>query len=396
MQEPGWTNDPLSILIGAISQEEFFAAYYEQKALLHDHNNPEQFADLLSITRVDDIIASSELPPASLDMARKEPPIKRSYFTFKNGNIDRGAVIRHYQQGATIILNQLHLADKKLATFVRALENVFSTHVQTNVYLTPPNSQGFSTHYDDHDVFILQIKGEKIWRLYRKPIDNPYRGESFKSGEYEVGDIEKEFILKAGDCIYIPRGMMHDAESHGEDPSLHITVGLLVKKWADLMLEAMSEVALRHPKFRRSIPPGFARENFDKQKAAKVFTELVEEFKTEANFEEVFTFFKESFIRFRGPDVSGSLVEASKAMEPSDKYVRRTNSQVLLRCSDKESIIICGGGNIHFGLEAYSGLETAMSGESFTMADFKGIELEEAEDIIRKLNAFGLVKKIKE
>ena len=59
MQEPSWTNDPLSILIGAISQEEFFAAYYEQKALLHDHNNPEQFADLLSITRVDDIIASS-------------------------------------------------------------------------------------------------------------------------------------------------------------------------------------------------------------------------------------------------------------------------------------------------------------------------------------------------
>lgn len=394
MQESSWTADPLSYLIGAISQEVFFAQYHEQEALLCDRKNPNQFDALLSIARIDEIIASSELPPTSLDMARKEPPIKRSYYTFKNGNIDRGAVIRHYQQGATIILNQLHLADKNLASFCRALENALSTHVQTNIYLTPPSSQGFNTHYDDHDVFIMQIAGEKVWRLYQKPIANPYRGESFKSSEHKIGNIEKEFILKAGDCIYIPRGMMHDAESHGDNPSLHITVGLLVKKWADLMLEAMSEVALRNPKFRRSIPPGFAQKDFNKQKAEETFKELIEEFKSEANFNEVFEFFKESFIRLRGPDLSGGLVEASASINSSDKYVRRLNSQALLRSDDKEAVIVCGGGNVHFALESYHGLEKALSGETFTIADLKGIELEKAQDVIRKLSAFGLIKKV--
>ncbi len=31
--------------------------------------------------------------------------------------------------------------------------------LQINAYLTPPGSQGFATHYDTHDVFVLQVDG---------------------------------------------------------------------------------------------------------------------------------------------------------------------------------------------------------------------------------------------
>ena len=257
------TQDPLSYLVAPVTKAEFFNTYHEKKALLSKHNDTNRFRDLLSIDRIDEIIASTELPPSSLDMARKEPTIERSYYTFKNGNIDRGAVIRHYQEGATIILPQLHLADEILSNFCRSLENVFSSHVQTNIYLTPGSSQGFNTHFDDHDVFIIQLSGKKKWRLYQKPIENPYKGESFNTKEYKAGKLQKEFELKEGDCVYIPRGLMHDAISVGEKASLHITVGLIVKKWADLMLEALSEVAIRNPKFRRSLPPGFARPDYN-------------------------------------------------------------------------------------------------------------------------------------
>ena len=196
--------DPLSYLISPISKTEFFKTYHEKEALLSKHNDANRFHGLLSIDRIDEIIASTELPPSSLDMVRKEPPIERSYYTFKNGNIDRGAVIRHYQEGATIILPQLHLADEILAKFCRSLENVFSSHVQTNIYLTPGSSQGFNTHFDDHDVFVIQLSGTKKWRLYQRPIDNPYRGESFNTKDYKAGELQKEFELKEGECVYIP------------------------------------------------------------------------------------------------------------------------------------------------------------------------------------------------
>ena len=386
--------DPLSYLISPICKTEFFKTYYEKEALLSKHNDANRFHGLLSIDRIDEIIASTELPPSSLDMVRKEPPIERSYYTFKNGNIDRGAVIRHYQEGATIILPQLHLADETLAKFCRSLENVFSSHVQTNIYLTPGRSQGFNTHYDDHDVFIIQLSGIKKWRLYQKPIDNPYRGESFNTKDYKPGELQKEFELKEGDCVYIPRGLMHDAISVGEKASLHITVGLIVKKWADLMLEALSEVAIRNPKFRRSLPPGFARPGYNNKSAKIYFDELINEFQKNSNFDEVFEVIKENFIRERNPNLRGSLIDTSSNFLKERQYIRRPNLQARLKRDGIEAIVICGGGDLRFELKAYKVLQVILSGEPFSAASLGESEDGSTLDMIKKLTAFGIIEPI--
>ena len=386
--------DPLSYLISPICKTEFFKTYYEKEALLSKHNDANRFHGLLSIDRIDEIIASTELPPSSLDMVRKEPPIERSYYTFKNGNIDRGAVIRHYQEGATIILPQLHLADETLAKFCRSLENVFSSHVQTNIYLTPGSSQGFNTHYDDHDVFIIQLSGIKKWRLYQKPIDNPYRGESFNTKDYKSGELQKEFELKEGDCVYIPRGLMHDAISVGEKASLHITVGLIVKKWADLMLEALSEVAIRNPKFRRSLPPGFARPGYNNKSAKIYFDELINEFQKNSNFDEVFEVIKENFIRERNPNLRGSLIDTSSNFLKERQYIRRSNLQARLKRDGIEAIVICGGGDLRFELKAYKVLQVILSGEPFSAASLGESEDGSTLDMFKKLTAFGIIEPI--
>ena len=387
--------DPLSYLISPISKTEFFKTYHEKEALLNKHNDANRFHGLLSIDRIDEIIASTELPPSSLDMVRKEPPIERSYYTFKNGNIDRGAVIRHYQEGATIILPQLHLADEILAKFCRSLENVFSSHVQTNIYLTPGSSQGFNTHFDDHDVFVIQLSGTKKWRLYQKPIDNPYRGESFNTKDYKAGELQKEFELKEGECVYIPRGLMHDAINVGEKASLHITVGLIVKKWADLMLEALSEVAIRNPRFRRSLPPGFARPGYNNKSAKIYFDELINEFQKNSNFDKVFEVIKENFIRERTPNLRGSLIDTSSNLPKERLYIRRPNLQAKLKRDELETVIICGGGDLRFELKAYKVLQVILSGEPFSAASLGDSEDGSTLDMIKKLTAFGIIEPIK-
>ena len=394
MRHERWYQNPLSCLIGEISPEDFFSNYHERRSLHCEHSEINHFGGLLSIDRIDEIIATTELPPASVQMARKKPPLDRSFYTFKNGNIDRGAVINHYQNGATIILPQLQLADEKLAQFCNSLEKQLSCKVQTNIYLTPGSAQGFSTHYDDHDVFIIQISGKKKWRLYQKPIDNPYSGEKFKAGDYEPGALEQDFILKAGDCTYIPRGLMHDAINMGEEPSLHITVGLLVKKWADLMLEAMSEVALRNPKFRRSLPAGFALDDFNVADAKEYFTELVNEFSEGTNFEEVFEYFKESFLRLRRPDYRNQLNLALSSLDQNDSFIRRANLQALVRSDGNEVIVVAGGGDLHFIGKSLKGIKIALSGEQFSIGAFSDISKKQAESIIYKLSAFGLIEKI--
>jgi ribosomal protein L16 Arg81 hydroxylase len=142
----------------------------------------------------------------------------------------------------------------------RQLEADFSCPVQTNIYLTPPNAQGFQTHYDNHDVLVLQVEGRKRWRLYDAPVGTPYRGERFTPGRFAETEPREELVLEPGDVLYVPRGLMHDAVNEGDDQaSLHITTGLLAKTWADFLLEAVSEAALRTPALRRALPPGYAR-----------------------------------------------------------------------------------------------------------------------------------------
>lgn len=46
------------------------------------------------------------------------------------------------------------------------LQEWFGCVVGSNIYITPSNAQGFAPHYDDVDVFIIQVEGRKLWKLY--------------------------------------------------------------------------------------------------------------------------------------------------------------------------------------------------------------------------------------
>lgn len=394
MTDAPWIDDPLTYLVGNMDRAKFFAEFFEQKSLIVKHNDPARYTDLLSIARIDEIIAGMQLTSKDLDMARAEPQIRRDQFIFENGMIDRGAVVRLYQERATIIMPHLHMLDARLGAFCRAMEAVFSSHVQTNIYLTPPDAQGFRTHYDDHDVFVVQVSGQKRWKLYDMPIANPYRGEGFRPEMLKKTDPVEEFTLRAGECVYIPRGLVHDAATSGDEPSLHITIGLIVKTWADLMLEAVSEVALRHPGFRKSLPPGFARDDFDRTEAENIFRDLANTFAKEADFEESFELFVETFIRGRSADTSGGVLGVTDQVNSGDRFKLRKNTPARLRFDEKEALILAPGGEVRFNRAAVPAVELALSGAPFGLDAFNALEEDKAKDLIRMLIAYGLVERV--
>src|SRR6185312_2090566 len=315
-----WLDDPLGYLIGSERVEDFFARIYEKEALVVHHNAPERFRGLMSIDDVDRLVTSVDLKEGQLDLAQasSERRLQRSDYIDAAGYVDRGAVADFHRGGATIVLQQAHQLEPTLGRFCRGLEYVFSCHVQTNLYLTPPHAQGFPTHYDNHCVFVLQMEGEKAWRLYNKPVDTPYRGEEFQRGVHEVGALEQEFVLKAGDCAYVPRGMMHDAITSGEDASLHVTVGLITRTWADLMLEVVSEAALRNPDARRSLPAGYANPGFDREPWRAYLRKLALALADDTDLDPALDLTADAFIRSRAADNRGAVINAEKGVSGAD------------------------------------------------------------------------------
>ena len=391
MTEPLWLTDPMRCMIDPIDADTFFRDYHEKKALIVKRDDPGRYLDLLSIERIDEIVANRDLRSGQLDMARSEPPVSADQYTFETGFIDRGGVAEQYRRGATIILPQLHLNDAVLGEFCRNMENLLSCQVQTNIYLTPPHNQGFRTHYDDHDVFVMQISGEKRWRLYNTPVENPYRGEGFRPEDHPVGEPVEEFILKAGECAYVPRGLMHDASTHGEEASLHITLGLIVKTWADLMLEAVSEVALNHSAFRRALPVGFARPEFDRAEAEARFKEMLGLIAKDARMDSAMDLFVDTFIRSRMPATAGTIAQFDIYKRPGQSFKLRRFVPWRLAGTEKSVVIITAGGEVHFPTAAEPALHTILDGGVISRADLADLPDDEAFDVLGKLFAFGVI-----
>jgi len=383
-----WLNDPLGYLIGPERVGDFFARIYESEALVVAHNDPARFADLISIDAVDRLVTSVDLREGQLDLADASRRLARADYMDEAGYVDRGAVADHHRAGATIILQQAHQMEPSLGRFCRALENVFSAHVQTNLYLTPPNAQGFKTHYDNHCVLVLQVAGEKAWRLYEKPVDTPFRGEGFETGKHESGELKQEFVLKAGDCAYVPRGLMHDAMTSGTEPSLHITVGLITRTWADLMLEAVSEVALRTPALRKSLPAGYARSDLDRETARAKLKELAQTIAREVQLDPALDLLADTFIRSRAADNRTAVRDATKPVASTDHFRAQAHTPHRMAEDGDKFVLIAPGGDLDFPPDRRPALVRALNGEPFTPAD---LACENPEALVARLLSYGLI-----
>ncbi|WP_421790352.1 cupin domain-containing protein [Hyphobacterium sp.] len=386
-----WGEDVLDFIIGPSLKPDFFERYFEQKALIVHRDEPDRYSDLLSITKIDDLLSGRDLHGDNLDMARADPPLNRDDFILESGFADRGAVGKLYQEGATLILPQLHQHESGLKTFCRALEAELSVHVQTNIYLTPPNNQGFRTHYDDHDVFVLQIEGEKLWRLYDQTVDKPYRGEGFNSQRDIPGELVEEFVLKAGEMAYVPRGLMHDARTQGTGDSLHITVGLIVKTWADLMLEAVSEVALSHKEFRETLPVGFARADYDRGAAKAHFAKLISKISDHASLDNALDIYIDNFIRSRPAYSEGAITKRAARYDAKAKFKLRPFIPWRLAGDGDQLVMITAGGELTFPAALEPGLDKILDGGVFDRSVFNTDD-ETAQKAIDQLFGFGIVE----
>jgi len=181
----------------------------------------------------------------------------------------------------TVRLLRPHEHNDNIHSMLSLLESEFGCMVGSNAYLTPLNSQGFAPHYDDVDVFILQLEGYKRWRVYA-PFNKRETLPRQSSRDYTEKEIEEngeevlDVVLSPGDVLYLPRGWIHQAETVSrpsqmpklpgikDDHSLHLTVSAMQNWcWADflemLMPEALEGAATsdKSTSLREGLPRNF-------------------------------------------------------------------------------------------------------------------------------------------
>ena len=256
---------PSRALARVVSDPEGFEAAWGQEALHATAAElPGAFDDLFTLEAVDELLSTRGLRTPFLRLAKEGSIVSPARFTRSGGvgaeigdQIDDAAVARLFADGSTIVLQALHRTWAPLGAFARDLGAELGHPVQVNAYVTPPSSRGFSAHYDIHDVFVLQIAGEKRWVAHAPVLDAPLRTQPWTERR---NDVERavadeplfDVVLRPGDVLYLPRGFLHAAEALGA-VSAHLTVGIhVVTRHA--LLQALVGLAANDERLRRSLP----------------------------------------------------------------------------------------------------------------------------------------------
>ena len=255
----------LSGLLGsAATVERFFGYHWEQCPLLiKDARWPR---DLLTSERIEDLISFRQ-HGTEVVLARTwfDGPAERSVCSSRRST-DASDICQAWYDGATIIVTALHLRDARVALFIQQIEADFQHAVGANLYFTPEGNQGFKTHTDDHDVFVLQLEGRKSWTVYdlANSVQRPPLGHALT--------FPMQIVLEQGQALYIPKGYPHFAATEGSS-STHLTVGLYPFQLSELVSRSLIEVARDYPQVRLSLSPvnGNLREQIPPAVTAKIF-----------------------------------------------------------------------------------------------------------------------------
>ena len=135
----------------------------------------------------------------------------------------------------------------RLRDFASMLTKTLGAYTTLNLYVTPPQQQGFKSHFDSHDVYVLQIRGKKRWQVYAEPlVAHPVSDWGEKKLSKARPSLAKrgimiDVVLQPGDAMFIPRGFVHVADcldSNLDSVSVHITVAINSVKVADAVFLA--------------------------------------------------------------------------------------------------------------------------------------------------------------
>jgi ribosomal protein L16 Arg81 hydroxylase len=272
-------------------------------------------------------------------------------------------VADEFERGATIVLQALHLYHPPLARFCRDLERALGHPAQTNAYYTPRSAQGFEVHHDTHDVFCVQVEGEKRWLVYPPVLELPLRDQKYTKEMGKPGEAILDVTLRAGDTLYLPRGWLHEART-SDSHSLHLTVGVATYTWLDALKAALEESAKEEVELRRGVSMSGVRPE-----------RLLQLVAPRLSSEAVATRMRRAFVRNRRP-VRDDLFDQLRALEELDLDTRLVRNETVLAdlsVDDESATLSYEGRDLRFPVRVAGELEFVLAAEEpFRLAELPG------------------------
>ena len=288
--------EPLTLL-GGISPERFMKQYWHKKPLLVRQ----------AVPQVQPVLGRAEL----FELAAQEAVQSRlviqdgASWRLKHGPFQRRALPPLKQPGWTLLVQGVDLHHDLAHALVNAFRFAPDCRLDDLMISYATDGGGVGPHFDSYDVFLLQVQGRRRWRIGRQKDLSLQPDVPLKI----LADFapEQEFLLEAGDMLYLPPRYAHDGVAVGE--CMTCSIGFRAPQQGELARELLQRLsddapewvgdalyrdphqpATPHPAEIPAAVQTFAREAIlrvlqDPQALARTLGELLTEPKSEVWFE---------------------------------------------------------------------------------------------------------------
>jgi len=368
--------------------EDFLERTWERQPLAVARDQPRRFDDLLSLEQLEQAVTSGGLRMPGFRLVKAGERLDARRYTESlswrptpfTAMADVPRVLAEVERGATLVLQALHHTNPALATFCRRLEEELGHPVQANAYFTPRRSQGLPVHHDTHDVFGLQVAGEKRWLVYDPALELPLRRQRYGPELGGPGEPVLDLVLRPGDTLYLPRGWLHQALT-SETDSLHLTIGVNVYTWLDAVRAALEECT-HDVEFRRSVPAD-----------GEMQVDLLERLRARLGTEAVTSRARRRLVRSRRPVLEGQLAELRTLDELTAATLLERRPTVIADLDD--CALLFEGKRVAFPVQAAAPLQAIVSADGpFSASALPGPLDEEGRLVlVRRLIREGFLRR---
>lgn len=235
----------LARILDPITPDQFMSEYLGKKAV-HIPGPPEKFDGLYGWNEINNVVNNSRPTFEGLRLV---------YQTKTQPQEELRRMSQWLAKGATLVLNHIQDIDPIAEQVAATLSGEMNAAVNVNVYVSFPSRQGFDTHYDTHDVFILQTAGKKVWKVFQPTRPFPLDRDPADQKKQFAKPTEGEYVsceLTPGDVLYMPRGHWHYAVS--SESCIHLTVSFNNRSSIDLLQWLLNEWRDREAFLREDLP----------------------------------------------------------------------------------------------------------------------------------------------
>ena len=374
-------------VVSPYAPEEFFAVQADRPHPVLLRGPADRFADLVTWQDLDRLICSGRRAASQVRVVLDGEHIPSPCFAVTKAGpasgpfdqeIDDRKLISFLRQGATLIVDQAQRSLDRVADLAAAFERATCNDVAINLYASWQSARGFSTHWDDHDVFVVQVRGQKRWRIY-----GATRVAPLKFDVAAAGSAPKEPLwtgrLTAGDVLYVPRGWWHDARGDAAQgqANVHLTCSFRSRTGADI-LAWLRDRMTAHELFRRELPLLAGDDRWTEH--VEAFRDLLESILREGTGAQLAQRLREEFrgrwTERAGPRF-GSSLEPWRSGDWNDyRILLRGAPHAMLRRAEQEDSVCLTANGVKLELDPFCLplIEPLAAGDTVTVAELKSVD----------------------